>query len=79
MNKKQLNETISNALTAWNIPGAAVAVIQGGEEFIQGYGVKQAGRTERVGADTLFAIGSTTKSFTSALIRKRLRKPTCSR
>ena len=68
MNKKQLNETISNALTAWNIPGAAVAVIQGGEEFIQGYGVKQAGRTERVDADTLFAIGSTTKSFTSALI-----------
>ncbi|MBK9209678.1 MAG: serine hydrolase [Anaerolineales bacterium] len=34
----------------------------------QGYGVLEAGKPEAVNADTIFAIGSTTKAFTSALI-----------
>jgi len=68
MNTQQLNETISKTLTAWNIPGGAVAVAQGDEIFAQGYGVLEAGKPEAVNADTIFAIGSTTKAFTSALI-----------
>lgn len=68
MNIQQLNETISKTLAAWNIPGAAVAVVQGDEVFTQGYGVLEAGKPEVVNADTIFAIGSTTKAFTSALI-----------
>jgi CubicO group peptidase (beta-lactamase class C family) len=68
MNTQQLNETISKTLTAWNIPGGAVAVAQGDETFAQGYGVLEAGKPEAVNADTVFAIGSTTKAFTSALI-----------
>ncbi len=68
MNTQQLNETISKILAAWNIPGAAVAVAQGDEIFTQGYGVLEAGKPEAVNADTIFAIGSTTKAFTSALI-----------
>lgn len=68
MNTQQLNETITKMLTAWNIPGAAVAVVQGDDVFTQGYGVLEAGKPETVNADTIFAIGSTTKAFTSALI-----------
>ncbi len=68
MNTQQLNETISKALAAWNIPGAAVAVVQGDEVFTQGYGVLETGKPEAVNADTIFAIGSTTKALTSALI-----------
>lgn len=68
MNRQQLNETISKTLTAWNIPGAAVAVVQGDDVFTQGYGVLETGKPETVNADTIFAIGSTTKAFTSALI-----------
>jgi len=68
MNTQQLNETILKTLTAWNIPGGAVAIAQGDEVFAQGYGVLEAGKPEAVNADTVFAIGSTTKAFTSALI-----------
>jgi len=56
MNTQQLNETISKTLTAWNIPGGAVAVAQGDETFAQGYGVLEAGKPEAVNADTVFAI-----------------------
>jgi CubicO group peptidase (beta-lactamase class C family) len=68
MNTTQLNETISKTLSAWNIPGAAVTVVQGDDVFTQGYGALEAGKPEAVNADTVFAIGSTSKAFTSALV-----------
>jgi CubicO group peptidase (beta-lactamase class C family) len=50
------------------VPGAAVAVVQGGEvAFRQGFGVRELGRPEPVTADTLLRIGSVTKSFSSLL------------
>ena len=68
MEIQKLNETITKTMTRWNIPGAAVAIIQGEEALIQGFGVREAGKSELVDADTIFAIGSTTKAFTSALV-----------
>ncbi|MBI5963644.1 MAG: serine hydrolase [Chloroflexi bacterium] len=68
MNIQQLNDTISKTLFDWNIPGAAVAVVQADEVFTQGYGVCNSDASNKVDADTIFAIGSTTKAFTSALI-----------
>ncbi len=44
------------------------SIVQGDDVFTQGYGVLEAGKSEAVNADTIFAIGSTTKAFTSALI-----------
>ena len=50
------------------MPGAAVAVVQGGEvAFLQGFGVRELGRPAPVTADTLLRIGSVTKSFSSLL------------
>lgn len=50
------------------VPGAAVAVVQGGEVvYARGFGVRQAGGIEPVTADTLMMIGSVTKSMTSLM------------
>jgi CubicO group peptidase (beta-lactamase class C family) len=55
-------------LAEMGIPGAAVAVVQGGAvAFLQGFGVREINRPEPVTADTLLRIGSVTKSFSSLL------------
>lgn len=49
--------------------GVAVAVVQGDRViFAQGFGVKEYGKSGKVGPDTLFQIGSTTKAFTGATV-----------
>lgn len=59
---------VSAKLAEAGVPGAAVAVIQGGEVvFLQGFGVRQIGQPEPVTPDTLLRIGSVTKSFSSLL------------
>jgi CubicO group peptidase (beta-lactamase class C family) len=55
------------ALKAWNAPGIAVAIIQDDRVLMaKGYGVKERGKPDAVTADTVFAIGSMTKAFTTA-------------
>jgi CubicO group peptidase (beta-lactamase class C family) len=52
----------------YGVPGASIAVVQGGEVvFLQGFGVRELGKTEPVTPDTLLRIGSVTKSFSSLL------------
>ena len=59
---------VAAKLAEAGVPGAAVAVIQGGEVvFLQGFGVRQIGQPEPVTPDTLLRIGSVTKSFSSLL------------
>jgi CubicO group peptidase (beta-lactamase class C family) len=59
---------IADWLTALEVPGAAVVVVQDGEVVLQqGYGVREWGKAEPVTADTLLRIGSVTKSFSSRL------------
>jgi CubicO group peptidase (beta-lactamase class C family) len=49
--------------------GVAVAVVHGDRVvFSQGFGVKEYGKPDKVGPDTLFEIGSTTKAFTPATL-----------
>lgn len=55
--------------TAWEVPGIAVAVVQGDRLVHTAVaGTRVVGGTEPVGADTLFAIGSSTKAFTCLLL-----------
>ena len=49
-------------------PGASLAVVAGDEAYVQGYGVKELGKTAPVTADTLFANASTTKAFTATAV-----------
>lgn len=59
---------VSATLNQLGVPGAAVAVVQGGEvAFLQGFGVREVDHPAPVTADTLLRIGSITKSFSSML------------
>jgi CubicO group peptidase (beta-lactamase class C family) len=66
---KGLDAYIGKGLTDWEIPGLAIAVVKGDEVvFLKGYGVREAGKAEKVDGQTLFGIGSATKSFTAAAV-----------
>ena len=53
----------------WNIPGFALAVVKDGEVVLaKGYGDKERGKKGAVDANTVFQIGSVSKSFTAALM-----------
>ena len=59
---------VAAKLAELHIPGASVAVVQGGEVvFLNGYGARELGRPEPVTPDTLLRIGSVTKSFSALL------------
>ena len=60
---------ITKAIEEWNVPGVSVAVVKHDKVvFLKGYGVREAGKRDPVGDRTLFAIGSTTKAFTSTIV-----------
>ena len=59
---------VAEQMAAFGVPGAAVAVVQGGKvAYAQGFGVRELGQPAPVTPDTLFMVGSVTKSFTSLL------------
>jgi CubicO group peptidase (beta-lactamase class C family) len=63
------DESVAKAVQDWGATGLAVAVVKDGEVvFSKGYGVREIGKPARVDAHTLFAIGSTTKAMTAALV-----------
>ena len=60
---------VEKALEDWRTPGLAVAVVKDGRvAHAKGYGVREQGRATPVDERTLFAIGSTTKAMTAALV-----------
>lgn len=59
---------IADALYRFDVPGAAVAVVQNGNVvYLKGFGVKQVDGTDPVTPDTLMMIGSITKSMTTMM------------
>jgi CubicO group peptidase (beta-lactamase class C family) len=66
---EQIDQYLKQAQVDWNIPGIAVAIVKDGKQVLaEGYGVRGASRKDAVDANTLFAIASNTKAFTSAAI-----------
>jgi len=60
-----LDAFVDQIMKDWKVPGLAVAVIQDGKViFTKGYGYRDVDKKLRVTPQTLFAIGSITKSFT---------------
>ena len=60
---------VNRTLTAFNVPGIAVAIIKDGKVVLaKGYGVKSIATQEKVDANTLFGIASNSKAFTSAAL-----------
>ena len=66
---KGLDAYILKAMKDWELPGLAIAVVKDDKVVLaRGYGVREIGKTEPVDGDTLFAIGSNTKAFTSTAL-----------
>lgn len=57
-------------MKAYAIPGVAVAVWAGGQEYVKGYGVTNVDHPMPVDGDTVFRIGSTTKTFTGTVMMR---------
>lgn len=64
-----IDTDVERAMKEWQVPGVAVGVIVNGKVILaKGYGVREVGKPAPVDADTLFDIGSMTKSFTATVI-----------
>ena len=64
-----LDQYVESSMKAGKIPGLAIAVVHQGKVVLaRGYGVRRVGSPEPVTDETLFAIGSATKTFTTTAI-----------
>lgn len=64
-----LDAYVQQVMHDWRVPGLSIAVVQDGKAIVaRGYGVRQLGQPGKVDADTLFDIGSNSKSFTAAAL-----------
>jgi CubicO group peptidase (beta-lactamase class C family) len=62
-----VDRIVQDALRAWQVPGAAVAIVRDDEVvYLKGFGPREVGRAEPVTPDTVFPIASCTKGFTTA-------------
>jgi len=65
-----LDAKIDAGMKAHSIPGVAVAIWADGEECVKGYGVTNVDYPMPVDDDTVFRIGSTTKTFTGTAMMR---------
>jgi CubicO group peptidase (beta-lactamase class C family) len=64
-----LDELAQGAMKKFNVPGMAIAVVKGHQVvFAKGFGYRDVQKQLPVTADTLFAIGSSTKAFTTLVL-----------
>ncbi len=62
-----IDRYVQKALIDWGVPGLSIAVVKGDSTILaRGYGVRRAGDPTPVDAETIFAIGSNSKAFTTA-------------
>ena len=60
---------LDDALKTWRVPGVAAVIVRDDEViYLQGAGVRESGKIDPVTPDTLFAIGSLTKAFTTTAV-----------
>ena len=62
-------QRVEKLRTDFGAPGVTIAIVEGGKTTLaHGWGVRQVGTGLPVGADTIFATGSTGKAFTTAAL-----------
>jgi len=66
---KALDKYFQKMVDDWEIPGASIGIVKDGKLVFTGnYGVLEVGKNEKPNAQTLYAIASNSKAFTSAMI-----------
>jgi CubicO group peptidase (beta-lactamase class C family) len=63
-------QRIPEALERYKVPGVAVGITCDGQDFVRGFGVTNITHPLPVDEDTIFQIGSTTKTFTAAAVMR---------
>jgi CubicO group peptidase (beta-lactamase class C family) len=67
VNAGAVDQAVQDALRAWEVPGAAVAIVRDDAVvYLKGFGVRELGHDDPVTPDTVFPIASCTKAFTTA-------------
>ena len=65
----QLDAYVAQTMKEWKVPGVALAIVKDDSVvYAKGYGTRTVGMQEPVDPSTIFAIGSSSKAFTAALI-----------
>lgn len=67
---QELDAKIEKGMKDYAIPGVAVGVLLDGQEYIKGYGVTNVDNPVPVDGDTVFRVGSTTKTFTGTTMMR---------
>lgn len=66
---KEFEQYTIQAQKEWNVPGMAISIVKDDKMiYANGFGVKEVNTLDKVDTNTLFQIGSISKSFTSALV-----------
>lgn len=66
---QKLDDYFEKSAKDWGIPGMSVGIVKDGEiVFSKGYGVLEVGKTAKPDGNSLYAIASNSKAFTSAVI-----------
>ena len=64
-----LEALAQQAIDAGEVPGLAIAVVYGDETlFLKGFGLREVGKPDRVGPETVFQIASLSKPVTSTVV-----------
>jgi len=59
---------VAAGMKQWAVPGLALAIVHDGKTYVKGYGVRSLDQREPVDGKTVFAIGSSSKAFTAAML-----------
>ena len=63
------DDVVTNAMKAFEVPGMAIAIVKNKDViYSKGFGYKDVDKQSPVTADTLFAIGSSSKAFTTFVL-----------
>lgn len=66
---KEIDDYANAVIAAWKGPGMAIAIVKDDKTvFAKGYGVRHLGKPEPVDENTVFAIASNSKAFTTAAL-----------
>ena len=69
VNLQELDAYFARMVEDWEIPSASIGIVKDGELVFTGnYGVLEVGRNQKPDENTLYAIASNSKAFTSAII-----------